>query len=305
VSDGYVLVIGAAGIDTKGHALAPLKPGTSNPGKIKSSSGGVARNVSENLARLGQDVTLLSAIGNDPSGDRILKRLNEARVDTRQIVVSDKFRTSAYIALYDENKTLIHSIDDMSVLATISPQLVYRKRSLIHHAEMVVMDGNPSSAVIDSVMKQAATRNIPVVADPTSASLAEKFKPHLPDLYMITPNAPEAETLSGLKVKTRSQAIKAAQKLVTMGVDIVVVTLAEKGVVYATSDTSGHIPALTTNVVDLTGASDAMSAAIIFGLLNDFSIDEAVRLGASAAALTLQTQDSVIKNLTLDQLYDL
>ncbi len=82
------------------------------------------------------------------------------------------------------------------------------------------------------------------------------------------------------------------------------ITLAEKGVVYAASDTSGHIPALTTNVVDLTGASDAMSAAIIFGLLNQFPIDEAVRLGAGAAALTLQSEETVLETLNLDQLYN-
>ena len=91
----------------------------------------------------------------------------------------------------------------------------------------------------------------------------------------------------------------------TTGVDIAVITLAERGVVYATGDTSGHIPALTSRVVNITGAADAMTGAILFGILNDFPIDEAVRLGASAAALTLQSEDSVLRDLTLDQLYDL
>ena len=83
--DGYILVIGAAGIDTKGHALAPLQKGTSNPGKIKSSSGGVARNISENLVRLGEEAVLLSAVGDDRSGLRILNRLNDVGVDTGYI----------------------------------------------------------------------------------------------------------------------------------------------------------------------------------------------------------------------------
>jgi len=305
VSDGYVLVIGAAGIDTKGYASAPLESGTSNPGKIKSSSGGVARNISENLSRLGQDVILLSAIGNDPPGERVLKRLQKSGIDTANLLVVDNRRTSAYIALYDEHKALIHSIDDMSVLDAISAQYIYRQRSLIHKADMVVMDGNLSIAVISSVIKQAAAKKVPVAVDPTSVSLADKIIPHLANLYMVTPNAAEAEVLTGQRVKTRGQAIKAAHSLVALGVDIVVVTLGEKGVVYATSDTSGHIPALSTNVVDMTGASDAMSAAIVFASLNDFSVDEAVRLGASAAFLTLQTEESVVPDMTLDLLYDI
>ena len=305
MSEGYVLAIGTSGIDTKGRALAPLTPGTSNPGKIKSNSGGVARNIAENLVRLGQDVIFLSAIGNDRSGNRIKNRLEDAGVDTSNFLVSDRHRTAAYLALFDENKSLLYSIDDMSVVETITPQIIYRNRGLIFDADMVVLDSNLSAHSISSVIKQAGSKNIPVVADPTSTGLAKKLIPHLPNLYMVTPNAAEAEVLSGLGIKNRRQAIKAAQKMVVRGVDIVVITLAENGVVYATDDTSGHIPALTTNVVDLTGASDALTAAIIFGLLNDFPIDEAARLGASAAALTLQSEDSVAENLNLDQLYEL
>jgi pseudouridine kinase len=85
---------------------------------------------------------------------------------------------------------------------------------------------------------------------------------------------------------------------------VAIVTLAELGVCYATSEVSGHIPAVQTQVVNRTGAGDALTAGVIFGLLNDFSIDEAVRLGASAAAMTLQYQESVCPDLSLDRLYD-
>jgi len=54
------------------------------------------------------------------------------------------------------------------------------------------------------------------------------------------------------------------------------------GLVYATSQESGHIPAVECEIVDLTGAGDALTAAVIFGLLNDFEVGEAVRLGASS-----------------------
>ena len=50
---GYILAIGATLLDTKGKPIAGLEPGTSNPAVIRSSRGGAARNVAENLARLG------------------------------------------------------------------------------------------------------------------------------------------------------------------------------------------------------------------------------------------------------------
>ncbi|OQY23227.1 MAG: hypothetical protein B6I34_04900 [Anaerolineaceae bacterium 4572_32.1] len=57
-------------------------------------------------------------------------------------------------------------------------------------------------------------------------------------------------------------------------------------------------------VIDLTGAGDALTAAVIFGLLNDFSVNEAVQLGVSAAALTLQCRETVCTDLSLEILYD-
>jgi pseudouridine kinase len=91
---------------------------------------------------------------------------------------------------------------------------------------------------------------------------------------------------------------------VTAGVKIAIITLAEEGVVYATADASGHIPAVATEIIDTTGASDALTAAVVFGLLNDIPIDESVRLGASAAALTLACSDTVCVDLSLELLYD-
>jgi pseudouridine kinase len=110
--------------------------------------------------------------------------------------------------------------------------------------------------------------------------------------------------LSGQSIGGEHAAIAAARTLVNAGVKTVIITLAEAGVVYASAQTSGHIPAVATDVVDTTGASDALTAAVLFGLLNDIPLDESVRLGASAAALTLACPDTVRPDLSLELLYD-
>ena len=88
-----------------------------------------------------------------------------------------------------------------------------------------------------------------------------------------------------------------------MGVEIAIVTIAGQGLVYATANEHGHIPTLATEIVDATGAGDALAAAVLFGLMNDLPVDESVRLGASAAALTLATPDTVRRDLSLESLY--
>jgi pseudouridine kinase len=88
-----------------------------------------------------------------------------------------------------------------------------------------------------------------------------------------------------------------------MGAWIAVVTLGATGLVYATSDRSGYIPALNIEVVDSTGAGDAFSAGVIFGILNEIPLDDAMRLGVSAAALTLRSPETVVPDLSVELLY--
>jgi pseudouridine kinase len=122
---------------------------------------------------------------------------------------------------------------------------------------------------------------------------------------MITPNSHEARILCGqiFEASHRQQALEAAKCLVGQGPEIVVITLAEFGLVYASSETSGHVPAVRTKIVDPTGAGDALTAAVIFGLLNEVPLDDAVRLGVTAASLTLRQSGTVIPNLS-QALYD-
>jgi len=301
----HILVVGAAGLDTKGRSEVPLRQGTSNPGTIRISVGGVARNVAENLARLGEHAVLLSALGADRSGRRVREQAADAGIDVSYLIESPDHHTGAYLALFEHTGNLAISIDDMAVLSVITPAVIYNRRSLIRDAAMVVIDANLSPSTINSLIRQAAKYQVPVVADPTSASLAERIRPHLADLFMVTPDLPEAGVLCGRSLRnTRDHGIAAAKQLVAMGVQVAIVTLAELGVCYATPDVSGHVPAAKTQVVDRTGAGDALTAGVVFGLLNDFPIDEAVRLGASAAALTLQYYESVCPILSLDCLYD-
>ena len=301
----HLLIIGAASIDTKGRADQQIQAGTSTPGSIRVSVGGVGRNIAENLARLGEPVVLLSAVGSDGSGRRILQQAAECSIDISHMLVNDEHHTAAYLAVLDSTGNAVMSIDDMGInRALITPQHVYRRRALFRDACMVALDANLSTAALNTIFRLASRYSLPVCADPTTASLAPHLRPHLRDLTLVTPNAAEAEALCGVRVTDRESGLVAAQKLVGLGVGIAIVTLGATGLIYATSQESGHLPAIDCEIVDFTGAGDALTAAVIFGILNDFPVDEAVRLGARAAALTLQSRETVCPMLSLERLYD-
>jgi pseudouridine kinase len=301
-----ILVIGSAGLDIIGRADGDLHRGTSNPGRLRFSLGGVARNVAENLARLGSDVALITAVGDDPQGEQLLAQARQVGINVDACLTVPGEHTGAYLAVLDEQGSKHLALDDMRVIESITPQHIRSCRSLFGEASAVFIDANLAIATIGAVASAAERARVPLIADPTSVSLATRLSPHLGTLYMIMPNEAEASMLCPHPVAhaDREQALDAARHLVSQGVDVAVVTMAEFGVAYATAQTSGHIPAVKTEILDPTGAGDALTAAIIFALQNSIPIDEAVRLGASAAALTLRTTGSVLPDLSIERLYD-
>lgn len=305
-SEGPVLVIGSAGIDLVGRASRPLQPGTSTPGRLRLSHGGVARNVAENLARLGTEAVLITALGDDAQGGQVLERLRSAGVDVQHVLTVAGASTGAYLAVLDQTGGLHLGLDDMGVVAALTPEYLRERAELFAGAAVVFLDANLPAETLAAAVQLARRHHVPVAADPTSAALAARLIPHLEDLWLITPNEAEADVLCPLPVRHAdvSQVLAAARHLVSLGVDIAMVTMAEFGVGYASAEGSGHLPALRTEVVDPTGAGDALTAAALFGLLNGIPLDEAVRLGLSAAALTLRTPGTVAPELSLELLYD-
>ncbi len=304
--DGHVLVIGASGSDVIGRAHGPIQSGTSNPATVHMSYGGVAHNVAKNMAHLGLDTVLITAVGDDSAGVALLNELHADGVDVEHSITVEGGRTGGYVAVLDEHGGLHLGLDNMGLIARITPQHLRSCYDLFKRAAAVVIDTNLSPKAIRSAITHAQRAGTPVVADPTSMSLASRLKGHLSDLWMIMPNENEAGVFCPGPVPhaNRERALEAADFLVMQGVGIAIVTMAEFGVVYASNEIFGHVPAVQTEILDPTGAGDAMTAALLFGLLNEIPLDESVRLGVAAAALTLQSLGSTAPNLSLELLYD-
>lgn len=302
----HILVVGATLLDVKGKPIDGLEPGTSNPGRIRSTRGGTARNVAENLARLGADVVLISAIGDDEIGRQLLEQTAEAGVDVEEVCVQPGHHTGSYMAILEIDGTLSVALDDARVVECITGQHLYQRRRLFRDADMIMFDGSLSPGAMETILKLASRYDIPVAADPSSARLAYKLSPILATLRLVVPNEVEAATLCGLDFLGHDPdaSLDAARQLVRLGVDIGVVTLSDFGLAYATSDENGYIPPRYTEMVDSTGTGDSVTAAILFGMINGLPVTECMRLGAAAAGLTLQTHHTVVPNLSLDMLYD-
>ena len=302
----HVLVIGSSGLDIVGKLEDPIEAGASNPALVRPSFGGTSRNIAENLARLGLNVRLITAVGNDPFGDLLLEFTANAGVDVSACLRTNEFSTASYLAVLNTSGTLEFALDDMRIHSLLTPAYIKEFAPLFETACMVFVDTNLSPQTLFTIFQISKAANVRVCANTTAQHLATRLSPYLAQLFIVTGNNSEAAILSGSPIKMGDQedALEAGRKLIAAGVEYAVITMAEHGVIYAASDTSGHIPAISTSIFDPTGAGDAMTAAVIFGILYDMPIDEAVRLGVSAATLTLRTPGTVMADLSLEKLYD-
>ena len=305
-TDKPVLVIGAATLDVVGRPSGMPEPGTSSPAKVRTSYGGVGRNIAETLASLGQTVRLISAVGKDFIGRQILNHLASAGVNVETCLRVEDYRTAAYLAVLNEQGDLYYGLDDMAVLKCITPQFLREQIDLFKDSSLVFVDANLPATSLKAVYSLAKRAKVPVFADATSASHAAKLAPYIANTYMLTANRAETNILleNQVTVTGPTSASKAAREFVRLGAGIAIIQIAEKGVSYASSETSGHVPAVLTQIKDSTGAGDALTATTIYALLNNLDLDEAIRLGVTAASLTLTVSGAVVPNLSLEMLYE-
>ena len=104
---GRLICIGGATVDWTYRTKDAVHLRTSNPATSERSFGGVARNVAENVARLGAHSSLVSVLGGDENGRAIRESLDRLDIDTRHIGISADHATAEYVAVLQPNGDLV------------------------------------------------------------------------------------------------------------------------------------------------------------------------------------------------------
>src|SRR5690349_4115466 len=153
-------------MDIKGRPAAKLVPGSSTPGSIQISQGGVARNIAENLARLEVDTVLLTSVGDDEQGERILAHASSGGIDVSEAIVVPGQRTGSYLALISETGMLDYAVDDMTTMQALTPDYFGKRRHLFEQARMVAVDANLPIESLSVIVALCRDCGVPLCADP-------------------------------------------------------------------------------------------------------------------------------------------
>jgi sugar/nucleoside kinase (ribokinase family)/DNA-binding CsgD family transcriptional regulator len=298
--DPAVVVIGGANMDVKARSARAAVPATSNPGTGSMTAGGVGRNIAENLARLGTRTHLVAAIGADGLGDQVLAATSAAGVHVEQVRRCAR-TTGTYTAVLDADGELVVAVADMTATDELSTEHVNAARDLIAAASLVVLDGNLATATLGFALDLASAAGVRVVLEPVSVPKARALAPLIAadrPVHVITPNRDELAALTDLPTRTARQVEKAAGALHDRGVELVWVRLGSAGSLLSLADGTVALDAVPAEVVDVTGAGDAMLAAFCHALLDGVEPPAAAAYGHVAAALTVSSPHTVRPDLT-------
>lgn len=296
---GPVVVIGGANIDILGTMGGPVVAHDSNPGRIDESPGGVGRNIAENLARLGVDTQLITALGSGSHGHYLATECVEDGIGTEASLIVEDLPGSRYLAICDSHGNLEIALSDMRALDRLTPSVLAQRRTVIDGAALVVADCNLPA---DSLRWLADNVAAPLLLDPVSVTKASRAAGILEKLAALKLNILEAGALLGRSIDAdcEEEVAAAAAELLAAGVGRVFITLGMRGV-YA-ADASGHLslPAPTTVVINVTGAGDAFSAGVVYATLADMSLPATAAFGSAMAALALESGRTVSRAVNLE-----
>lgn len=306
VADKRVVVIGGSNIDIAGKPAGELIRANSNPGHVSFSSGGVARNVAEALARLGASPTLLTAVGDDAFGRQLLTGCEAAGVDVSRVQTSKRYPTSVYLSLLTREGDLDAAVSDMGIMTELSPAYVSEHLHLISGAALTVADTNLDRPTLEALL--SADRGGPLFVDGVSASKAARLAGLLDRIDVLKLNRLEAEVLTGIGLSDPGSdfgsAMKALDQLLDEGVKTVYLTLGADGMVWGGSqdgatEERGEISLPALDVVNANGAGDVCTAALAFSILRNEGLEESARFSVAASVLALRSESTTPPQLNL------
>ena len=298
-----VLCIGAANMDRKLRTINPIVMGTSNPASAEQVYGGVARNIAENLARLGVPTALLTVLGDDGAGRALQDDAEADGIDMRGSLQLSETATGTYTAILDAQGELVVALADMALYDRITPEFLEKRAPQRAAAAFTVADLNLPADSISLLLADAQRDAVPLVLVAVSQPKMIRLPQDLSGLRLLILNRGELETRVGRALPKEVDVRNACREVQAQGAQDLVVTCGSQGVFHTRGAELVWLAAHEVDVVDVTGAGDAFSAAVCWSLYQGSQdLTLACRRGLKVAAMTLESPDTVSPLLAADVL---
>ena len=276
-----IIVVGSLNADLVVRTPRFPQPGETISGEdLNIIPGGKGANQAVAAARQGASVTMVGRVGNDSFGPELINNLKQNNVDTSHIQTDAESATGTAIIVVDakgQNSIVLSPGGNGRVTAGDVNHVSFSDFKLL-----LLQLEIPVEAVL-AAAQRAKESGVRVLLNPAPARSLPDELLSLPDL--LVPNESELSLLTDLPVNDISSAENAAKTLLKRGVQTVIVTLGANGALIVDKQFTKHIPSYKVDVVDTTAAGDAFIGGFASALLQNKSMEEAVRYGCACGAL--------------------
>ena len=290
---GYIAGVGGVAMDVIARCEGSSVAGDKNPARISTNPGGVTRNICENLARMGERVELLAALGDDSFGREIRALSTAAGIGMSHVLVSGTGRTSCYMAMLDADGDMVTAASDFAIASELSGEYFQRERDVLQGASAVVTDGNLSPSQLSALLDAAGS--VPVYIDPVSEAKSAHLKNLVGRFAMIKPNLRELEALSGIRCSGEEKVEEACAELIARGCETVVVSLGENGCYCRTAKGESIHQKLPGRAVmkNATGAGDAFMAGFLSGRVRGLDTSACLDRALAAGWIAVESSETI------------
>lgn len=254
---------------------------------------GGAANAALNLQALGATCTLCGVIGEDPQGQFLHQMGAEKGLDMSLVVTQADRKTTQKTRVICSGQQVLRVDDEVRdpIPSTLAEKVWKQLSSRLHTFDGIVFSdydkGFLNRPLIQKIIKAASQAGIPTMVDPKFRNFwayegCTLFKPNLKEL-----NEGFGVVLQKNDFKGIERAI--AQLQARMPHSHSLITLSEYGVLWANKTGSAQqFPAYRREIIDVSGAGDAVMAVAALGIAGGFTVSEASQLANIAGGLVCE-----------------
>ena len=290
-------VIGTAFVDIKGFPNGKYDPVGRNVGRIEYFHGGVARNIAENMANIGMDVSFVSMADSNAPGDSIVHRLGLAGVNTEYIARCAHGGNGVWLAVMNSDGDLAGSISQVPDFGVFYEHLERDGVAAVSKCNSVILEVDLNYEIAKLAFDLARERGTPVYAVVGNMSVVLPHPELLAETECFICNEIEAGKLLNCELtgKSPDEILNAAGSCANeFKIHSIMVTAGKLGAGYYDLRTgiSGWQKALGETVVDTSGAGDAFFSGAVSALINGCTLEKAAYYGAKLASATIKWRES-------------
>lgn len=291
-----IAVIGATIVDLVTYVdAAPKYGGTATAKDFHIACGGKGANQAVAAKRMGAEVLMVSAVGDDLFGATALENFRRNGIDTRRIVKIPNVSNGVVMIIVEASgqyrSVYYHGAGDF-----LAPENILQAADDLKSCGLFVIQLEIPPETVYAAVDFANKNNIPVLFNPSPVNENLALERVCPCEFLML-NEIELEFFTGMAANSPENIRAAVGKLLAYDFKNIILTLGSRGSIWFAEGVEEFVPTLKVDAVDTTGAGDAFTGCFAKSYAQGEKIRDAIELASKYAALSVTrkgTQDSYL-----------